>query len=48
MLRIVFAVLLAMVSASAAAQTRVPPSTRAYAPEDSGSFVAYDGQRLPW
>ena len=46
MLRIVFAVLLATVSVSAAAQTRVPPSTRAYAPEDIGSLPVSDQIRV--
>ena len=46
MLRIVFAVLLATVSVSAAAQTRVPPSTRAYAPDDIGSLPVSDQIRV--
>lgn len=46
MLRIVLAVLLAAVSVSGAAQTRIPPSTRAYAPENIGSLPVSDQIRV--
>ncbi len=46
MLRIVFAVLLAAVSVSGVAQNRIPPSTRAYAPENIGSLPVSDQIRV--